>query len=403
MKIVVVGNNVAGVTTAKAIRDLSPEAEIVIFSAEPHHYYARPMLIEFIAGSIPEERILMNKPEWYAKNRLDVRLSTRVEKIDATKKAVLAGGEWHAYDRLVLATGASPFVPPIPGIPKKWVMTLRTLDDAKRIKERAPSIKSAVIVGGGLLGLEAANALRRAHPGMKVHILEMGEYLLPRQLDREAGMILEKLMLPLGIDLHPKADTSSIDGTDEEMVVMLKSGETIETQLVVISAGVRPNLQLAKDSGLTVGRGLAVDSEMRCSPVDGIFAVGDVAEFQGVVWGIIPVALEQAKVAARKALGIEGPEYRSIPPANTLKVMGIDLTSVGLAVNPGAGHEEIRASSPDGKVYKKYVVKDGKLVGAILLGTKKGALAVTKMVKDGADVSGIKAKLVDVNYDFNPN
>jgi nitrite reductase (NADH) large subunit len=400
MKIIVVGNNIAGITAAKSIRDLSPDAEIIIFADEAYHYYPRPMLIEFIAGSVPEEKLFMNKPEWYAKNRLDVRLDTKVERIDAAKKAVLAAGAWHGYDRLVLANGASPFVPPIPGLPKKWVLALRTLDDAKRMRARAPDARSTAVIGGGLLGLETANALRRARPGMKVHLIEMGDYLLPRQLDAEGGAILEKMISPLGIDLHPKAEVSSVDGTDEEMLVRLKSGESIEAQLVVVSAGVRPNLQLAKDAGLAVGRGLTVDSGMRCSPGDGIYAAGDVAEFEGRTWGIIPVALEQAKVAARKALGAETPDYKSAPPANTLKVMGIDLTSVGLVANPGAGHEEIRAISPDGNVYKKYVIKDGKLVGAILLGTKKGAVAVQKMVKDGADIAPIMDMLPDWTYEL---
>jgi nitrite reductase (NADH) large subunit len=398
MKIIVVGNNVAGTTAAKSMRELSPDADIVVFSEEPHHYYPRPMLVEFIAGAVPEEKLFMNKPEWYAANRLDVRLSTKVERIDIAKKAVLAAGTWHPYDRLVLANGASSFAPPIQGLPKKWAMTLRTLDDAKRIRERAPRVSSAVIIGGGLLGLETANALRRAKPGIQVHILELGGYLLPRQLDQEAGGMLQKMMMEWGIDLHPNAEVSEIAGTDDEMVVRLKSGEAIEAQLVVISAGVRPNLQLAKDAGIHVGRGITVDSAMRCHSADGIFAIGDVAEFEGKVWGIVPTALEQAKIAARNVLGIEAPPYRDNPPSNTLKVMGVDLTSVGAAAQPPEGSEEIRAQSPDGKVYKKYVLKDGKLVGAILLGTKKGALALTKMVKEGADVSDIREKLADVEF-----
>ncbi len=398
MKITIVGNNVAGITTAKAIRELSPESGITIFTDEPHHYYPRPMLIEFIAGAVPEEKLFMNKPEWYAANRLDVRLSTKVERIDIAKKAVLAAGTWHPYDRLVLAIGASSFSPPVQGLPKKWVMTLRTLDDAKKIRERTPHVASAVIIGGGLLGLETANALRRAKPGITVHILELGGYLLPRQLDKEAGGLLQKMMMEWGIDLHPNAEVAEIAGTDDEMVVRLKSGEAIEAQLVVISAGVRPNLQLAKEAGLATGRGLIVDSSLKCSPGDGTYAAGDVAEFEGKVWGIVPTALEQAKLVARNVLGIEAPPYRDNPPSNTLKVMGVDLTSVGAAAQPPAGSEEIRAMSPDGKVYKKYVLKDGRLVGAILLGTKKGALALTKMVKEGADISGVREKLMDVDY-----
>jgi nitrite reductase (NADH) large subunit len=398
MKIIIVGNNVAGITAAKAIRALSKDAEITVFSEEPYDYYARPMLIEFIAGAIPEEKLFLEKPDWHANSRIDLRLSTRVERIDTAKKSVLAGGVWHPYDRLVLANGASPFVPPVPGLPKRWAMALRTLDDARRIKERARDLKSAVIIGGGLLGLETANALRRAKPGVSVHILELGGYLLPRQLDKEAGGMLQRMMMDWGIDLHPNAEVLEIGGSEDEMVVRLKNGEAIGAQLVVISAGVRPNMALAKEAGLQIGRGITVDSWMRCPSSDGIFAVGDSAEFDGKVWGIIPTALDQAKLAAKTVLGIEAPPYKDMPPSNSLKVMGVDLTSVGAAAQPPAGSEEIRAMSQDGNIYKKYVLKDGKLVGAILLGTKKGALAVTKMLKEGADVSDIREKLADVNY-----
>jgi len=403
LKALIVGNNVAGTTLAKALRDADANVEVELFTDESLQYYPRPRLIDFISGSVQEEDMPFYPLDWYEKNRLKLNLSSRVEKIDRAQKRILVNGNWLAYDRLVLAVGSNSFVPPIKGLPKKKVFALRTMDDAKRIREAAASSKHAIVIGGGLLGLEAARAVCSGFPRLTVTILEYAEHILMRQLDHEGANILQKWIENTGVNIVTRAESDEILGTDTVTGVRLKDGRMIEGDMVIISAGTRSNLSLAKDAGLTVNKGIIVDGSMRTSDPD-IFALGDVTEFNGQVWAMIPPALDQARVAAKKILGQETPEYKGTIPSNTLKVVGLDLTSIGAVRSqhepPEPGFEEIRATSPDGKVYKKFVVKDGKMIGAILLGTNKEAVKVTKNIKNGEEISAIKERLADPDYAF---
>jgi nitrite reductase (NADH) large subunit len=401
MRVVIIGNNVAGVTTAKTLREMRLDVDIHVFGEEKYHYYPRPMLIEFIANKIDEKSLSFYPDDWYQKNRIKVGLGTRVEKIDPKGKKVFAGGQWIDYEALVVATGAKSFVPPIKGLPKQNVFTLRTLDDAKAIKALIPKVKSVVIVGGGLLGLETARAVSQARNGLSIKVLEKAGYLLSRQLDEEGGGLLRALIEEMGVDVITGTEVEEIKGDQQVEGVKLKDGRELEAQMVIISAGVRPNLDIVKEAGLKVDKGLIVDSGLCCDRSLGIYAAGDVVQYEGTVWGIIPAALDQAKVVARMILGHEPAEYRGTVVSNTLKVMGVDLTSIGI-VNPppGQGYEEIRAKSDDGRTYKKFVLKDGVLVGAIILGSRKEIQRVSKLIKDGASVEGLKGRMKQVDFDF---
>jgi nitrite reductase (NADH) large subunit len=403
MKVVIVGNNVAGTNLAKSLRDLSQDIDIQMFTDESRPYYPRPRLIEYVAGELKEENMFFYPLDWYQKNGIDLRTDSRVDKIDRSGKKVSVKGTWHDYDVLVLANGSSAFVPPLKGLPKERIFSLRTIDDADKIKEAAAASKNAVIIGGGLLGLEAARALAKGFPGLKITILEYAEHLLMRQLDHEGAQILQKWIEKLGTVVQTRSETDEILGGASVSGVRLKDGRTIECDMVIISAGARSNLALAKDAGLEVNRGVVVDPSLRTSD-ENIYAIGDVAEFGGRTWGIIPPALEQARIAAKKILGQETADYKGTVPSNTLKVMGIDLTSVGTVRSehepPESKFEEIRASTPDGSVYRKFVVQDGKMVGAILLGTKKDVNKVTKLVKEGASVESFKDRLSDPEFSF---
>lgn len=403
MKIVIVGNNVAGTTLAKALRDADASAEIEMYTDEPTPYYPRPKLIDYLEGKVQEKDMLFYPPEWYEKNRLGLHMSSKVERIDPAGKKILVKGAWTAYDALVLATGSSAFVPPFKGLPKKNLFVLRTLEDARKIKETAARSKHAIVIGGGLLGLESARGVCTANPHLKVTILEYAEHLLMRQLDHEGADILQAWIEGTGAKVVTKAETDEILGGESVTGVKLKDGRVIEGDMIIISAGARANLGLAKDAGLKVNKGIVVDSSLRTSDPN-VYAIGDVSEFNGQVWAMIPPALDQARVAAKKILGQPGPEYKGTVPSNTLKVTGLDLTSVGTVRSahepPEPGFEEIRAVTPDRKVYKKFVVKDGKMIGAILLGTKKEAVKVTKIVKDGEPVVAFKDKLSDPYYSF---
>lgn len=404
MRVIIVGNNVAGTTFAKAVRDSGVDTEIDIFTEESVPYYARPKLIDFVAGGIGEGDILFHPPGWYDRNRLNLRLNSRVERIDVPGKRILVGQDWHTFDKLVLANGSSAFLPPFKGLPRENVFTLRTLEDAKRIRGAAAGAKRAVVIGGGLLGLEAARALATGFPDLHITILEYAEHLLMRQLDHEGAEILQDWIAEAGTKVVTKAETEELLGEGSTAAaVRLKDGRTIECDMVVVSAGARSNLRLAKEAGLEVNRGVKVDGSLRTSEAD-IYAIGDVAEFEGRVWGMIPPALDQARVAARKVLGIDGPGYAGTVPSNTLKVMGIDLTSIGTVRSehetPDAGFEEIRAVTPDRKVYKKFVLRDGVMIGAILLGTKKETGKVSKMIREAKPVGEVKDRLSDPGFDF---
>lgn len=401
MRVVIIGNNVAGITTAKTLREMRQDVEIIVFADERYQYYSRPMLIEFLANKTDEKSLSFYPDDWYSKNRIKVNLGIKVEKIDPANKKVFAGGQWVDYDALVVATGANSFVPPIKGMPKQNVFTIRTLDDAKAIKALLPKVKSAVIIGGGLLGLESARAISQARQGISIKVLEKAGYLLSRQLDEEGGNLMRALIEEMGVDVLTNAEVEEIKGDQHVEKVKLKDGREIDAQMVIISAGVRPNLEVVKEAGLKVERGLIVDKGLCCDRSLSIYAAGDVAQFEGTVWGIIPAALDQAKVVARMILGNDPTEYHGTVVSNTLKVMGIDLTSMGM-INPpqGQGYEDIRAKSDDGRVYKKFVLKDGKMVGAIILGSRKEVQRVSKLIKDGASVEGLKARMKQVDFDF---
>jgi nitrite reductase (NADH) large subunit len=403
LKVAIVGNNVAGTTLAKALRDADANVEIEMFTEESMQYYPRPRLIDYLSGAVQEKDMPFHPMDWYDKNRVKLNLNAKVERVDASNKKIVVNGSWTQYDKLVLATGSSSYIPPLKGLPKKNVFTLRTFADAKKIREASAASKHVIVIGGGLLGLESARAVCTGFPHLNVTILEYAEHILMRQLDHEGADILQRWIESTGANIITKAETDEVLGGESVEGVHLKDGRTISGDMVIISAGTRSNLTLAKDSGLKTNKGIIVDSSLRTSDPH-IFALGDVTEFNGQVWAMIPPALDQARVAAKRILGQEGPEYKGTVPSNTLKVVGLDLTSVGSVRSqhepPEPGFEEIRAVTPDGKLYKKFVIKDGKMIGAILLGTKKEAVKITKIIKDGEPVDKIKAKLSDPSFAF---
>ncbi|MCJ7606225.1 MAG: FAD-dependent oxidoreductase [Thermoplasmata archaeon] len=398
MRVLIVGNNVAGTSFAKAVRDVDQEVDVLMFTDESRPYYARPKLIDYVAGEIDGDGMMFYPAEWYEKNGIALVLDSKVEEIDRKSKKILVNDEWIGYDKLVLANGSGAFVPPFKGLPKEGVFSLRTLDDADAIRDYAADAKNVVVIGGGLLGLEAARAVAKGFPGVNITVLEYAEHLLMRQLDHDGATIIQSWIEDLGTKVLTNAETEEITGDSSVTGVRLKDGRTVDCDMVIVSAGARPNLALAKGAGLDVNRGVIVDPSLKTSDPD-IHAIGDVAEFNGRVWGMIPPALDQARIAAKKVIGIEGPDYAGTIPSNTLKVMGIDLTSIGTVRSehdtPDAGFEEIRAVSPDGRIYKKFVLKNDVMIGAIFLGTKKGVSKVAKMIKDGQPVGAVKEKLAD--------
>jgi nitrite reductase (NADH) large subunit len=394
MKFVIIGNGVAGITAARAMSDAGTEIEV--YAQEAHHYYPRPRLHDFLAGEIELEELSFYPPAWYEKRGIAVHLGVEVVELDPiAKRITLFNGRELSYDRLLLATGSHPFIPPIEGVERHGVFTLRTIEDALAIRRWAEWARQAVVVGGGLLGLEAARVLMALR--LRVAVLEQGAYLLPRQLDAEGGALLRELIEAMGIEVVLEASSQTILGDGQASRVLLQDGRRIEGDLILVSAGIRSNVRLAQQAGLEVNRGVVVDEHLRTSAED-IYAAGDVAEFRGQVYGIIPACVEQAKVAALNMLGDEV-AYEGTIPSNTLQVAGIDCASIGVVHPPeNEGYHELRKL--EAGVYKKLVLKDGRLVGAILLGDKKDAAPISRLIQRGVDVSRYTERLLDEDFDW---
>jgi nitrite reductase (NADH) large subunit len=395
---VVVGNGVAGVTAAQSLVRADPAAEVHIFGEEPYPYYQRPRLWEFLANEVEQQTLYFRSPDWYAAKGIQVHLGARVTALHpAEHRLTLADGGNIYYDRLLLASGAQPFVPPFAGTDKEGVFTLRTLDDARAMKAYAADIGSVVAIGCGLLGLETARALLSL--GLDVRMLESEPRLLPRQLDGEGAQVLQARLEAIGLHFLTNAQTETILGDERVTGVRLRDGRVVEGEMVLISTGIRSRVELAREAGLEVNRGLIVDERLRTSAAD-VYAAGDVAEFEGTVYGIIPAAIEQTQVAAANMVSEGSATYSGTVPATTLKIVGIDLTSLGDATAAGDEFDILRQTDPAAGVYRRLTLRDGKIIGAILLGDTQSVRPLKQLIATGRDVSAYSDRLLDENLDL---
>lgn len=398
MNVLIIGNGLAGTLAAKSLRELDPGLGIEVLGEERHPYYPRPNLIEYLAGRLPLEKIFAFPEEWAARQGITLRLGEKIARIlPAEKKVETAAGAALSYDALLIATGARAALPPVPGVDRKGVFVLRTLDDAHDLIAYLEGRQRVAVLGGGLLGLEIARAIRGR--GADVEVIEFFDRLLPRQLDPAAAAILRTQIEKTGITVRLRATAKEVLGDSGGVRgLRFESGETLGTEAVVVAAGIKPEIGLAADAGLQVGRGVLVDDRMRTSG-PGIFAAGDAAEHRGRIYGIIPAAFEQARAAAANMLG-QDRSYGGTVPFNTLKVAGLYLTSAGEIDAEGPGFESLVHSDPAAGLYKKIVLQDGRLAGAIWLGTKKGAAEISRLVALKHDVGTIKQTLLEDDFDF---
>jgi nitrite reductase (NADH) large subunit len=397
MNAIIIGNGLAGTMAAKTLRELDSAVEIHVFAEEKYPYYPRPNLIEYLAGRLPYERIFAFSDEWQVRQKIDVHLGEPVRKIlPESGEIELDRGRREKYDALLVATGSSSFVPPIKGSDKRGVFTLRTLDDALAILEYMKSHSRVAIIGGGLLGLEIARAAKSR--GAEVEVLEFFDRLLPLHLDAYGATLLKDQIENLGIRVSLGAVTQEILGQEEVSGLGLKGGAKIGADMVIIAAGVKPNLALVREVGLALDRGLVVDDRLQTSHSQ-IFAAGDVIQHQGKFYGIIPASFEQARTAAYNILGQEK-KYEGTIPSNTLKVVGLHVTSVGMTNPESAGFKEVRKFKKEEGIYKKIVLQDGALVGAIWMGTKKGVNEITHAVASKLQVSQWVTGLLEDDFDF---
>ncbi|MCE5258020.1 MAG: FAD-dependent oxidoreductase [Chloroflexi bacterium] len=392
MKLVIVGNGIAGTTSARLVTERDASVDVEVFTDEPYLYYPRPKLIDFLAGKVETSAMPQYGEDWYQKRGIRVHLGKRVTSIAAdTHQITLHDGTSVKYDCLLLANGASSYIPQIAGA-ELGILSLRTLQDALSLKKQAQAAEHAVILGGGLLGLDLAMALKEN--GSEVTVVEMMQWLLPRQLDEQGASALTALLTRRGLRIITNDQCVEVKGNGHAEQVMLKSGISLPAELVAVSAGVRPNIQLAQAAGLTCSRGVVVDDYMRTSAPD-IFAVGDIAEHNKCVFGIIPVALAQARIGAAALCGDLTSPYQMVAPSTTLKVTGIDLASIG-EVNPEApGYSEIRERDDAAGIYKKLVIRNGIVVGAILLGDRANVRSINTLIERKIRITGQENRLLE--------
>jgi nitrite reductase (NADH) large subunit len=399
MRIAIIGCGVAGVTAARTIRqNAGPEHEVTVYTDENYLYYPRPRLYEVLSGEKQPQEIYSYAPNWYEKLGIKVQLGKKIIRIDpANKEITLEGGLKAKYDRLLLANGAHTFVPPIAGIEKKGTFTLRNVEDAIAIKQYATKTRKTIVIGGGLLGIEFAGCLMKL--GQKVEIVEIFARLLPRQLDQDGSSILENDLRKLGIGMQLGVKTTEILGKEAVAGVALDNEREVSGELILISAGVASDIRLAADAGIKVNKGVVVDDYLRTSANE-VYAAGDVLEWRRKIYGLIPPAIEQARVAAANMLEGEKHVYNGTTPFTMLKIAGISLTSMGLVSPEGPQYEEIKRIDKQRGVYKKIVLDEGKIVGAILLGDRKGTSTLTRLMQQETDVTKYKNHLLEGDFDY---
>ena len=394
LKLVMVGNGMAGVRTLEELLKLAPDMyDITVFGAEPHPNYNRILLSPVLAGEQTFEEIVLNDLDWYQDNGIDLRIGCKVVDIDRHAHKVIAedGSEVH-YDRLIIATGSNPFILPIPGKDLQGVIGYRDIADTQMMMDTAKTHRHALVIGGGLLGLEAANGLKLR--GMDVTVVHLGDWLLERQLDKTAGQLLQTALEARGIQFRLSTQTAALldDGEGRVCAAQFKNGEVIPADLVVMAAGIRPNTELAERSGLACNRGILVDDTLQTYDPR-IYSVGECANHRGIAYGLVAPLFEQAKVCANHLAQLGFARYEGSVTSTKLKVTGIDLFSAGDFMGED-GTETITLADPIGGVYKKLVIKDDVLVGACLYGDTADGGWYFRQIRENHNVAEIRDHLM---------
>ncbi|MBL0091931.1 MAG: NAD(P)/FAD-dependent oxidoreductase [Piscinibacter sp.] len=395
MKLVMVGNGMAGVRTLEELLKIAPELyNVAVFGAEPHPNYNRILLSPVLAGEQTLDEIVLNPLSWYGEHGIRLHLGKKVVDVDRRRRVVKAAdGTEEVYDRLLLATGSNPFILPVPGKELDGVIAYRDIADTNAMIDAAQKYRHAVVIGGGLLGLEAANGLMLR--GMQVTVVHIMPWLMERQLDDTAGRLLQKSLEDRGLKFMIGAQTQALVGGGDGRViaVQFKDGTQIPADLVVMAAGIRPNTELAEKIGLHVNRGIVVSDTLQTVTDPRIYAVGECAAHRGIAYGLVAPLFEQGKVCATHLAEFGIGRYTGSQTSTKLKVTGIDLFSAGNFTG-GDDCEEIVMSDPFGGVYKKLVIKDDKLVGACLYGDTVDGSWYFKLLREGRKIADIRDKLM---------
>ena len=396
MRYFIIGNGVAGARAAVKIREADPKGEIHIFTEEAYPFYYRVRFPEFVAEELTIQNLAIHTKEWYQSKGISIHLEEPITEVNAQKKEVTGQkGKTYGYDSLLMATGGSAFIPPIKGTEKKGVFTLRTMQDAIRVKEFLERVKEAILIGGGLVGLETGGALLRR--GIKVAVIEHNPRILPRQTDPEGAQILQTKMESMGFSFFLNGQSEEILGKETVDGLRLKDGRTVEGQMVIVSAGVKPNIKLAQTMGVVTRNGILVNDRLE-TKAEGVFAAGDVAEHRGRCYGIWPASQRQGEAAGVNMAGGNA-LYEGTVVSNTLKVVGIDLASSG-EIDPEGKLECVVRQDRESGVYRKVAFKEDKIVGCILLGNVKGNSEILSAIERRVNMKDLKSLILEEGFDF---
>lgn len=390
--LVVIGNGMAGMRTVEELQKLAPDLyDITVFGAEPHGNYNRILLSPVLAGDKQVDDIMLHTREWYAQNKIILHVGDPVVEIDRRRRIVRSrAGVEVAYDRLLLATGSTPFIIPVPGHQLPGVLAFRDIQDVESMLEAARNHRHAVVIGGGLLGLEAANGLMRQ--GMDVTVVHVCDSLMERQLDKAAAVLLKKTLEQKGMRFLLEASTSEIVGEERVTAVRFKDGSEIPADLVVMTVGVRPNIALAQQAGLHCERAIVVDDTLQTYDPR-IYAVGECVQHRMATFGLVAPIWDQARVCGAHLAGAGHRRYVQQATATKLKVTGVDLYSAGDFVG-GDGTEDLVMRDPRRGIYKRLVLKDNQLIGAVLYGDVKDGPWYFELIQKRADIASLRNQLL---------
>lgn len=384
VRVAIVGAGIAGVSAAEAIRRVSPDSPITLIATDAEPPYYRLNLTRYLAGEITRDAFPLHPEAWYAEQAIDLICGATVARLaPESRRLVLADGREIPYEKLILAMGAHPYVPPLQGTHRDGVVTLRTAADADEILRRLRPGLRCVCIGGGVLGIETAGALARR--GAAVNLLESHDWLMPRQLNLKAAGILEAHIGTIGVKVVKNARTREITGDDRVTGVALEDGRHLPADLVVLAMGVRPNTALARKAGIEVDSGILVNNHLECSLPD-VLAAGDVAEHNGQLYGSWAASQYQGGIAGLNAVGVRT-AFGGLPRSNTIKALGLDLTSIGRFQPEDGSYVAVESEEPG--AYLEFVFRDGRMVGAILIGHTELAAPAKKAIESGADFSSL--------------
>ncbi|SER98943.1 nitrite reductase (NADH) large subunit [Gracilibacillus ureilyticus] len=377
-KLILIGNGMAGLKCIEQIlKEDSSLYHITIFGSEPYTNYSRIMLSSVLQGNVSFNEIILNDWDWYERNEITLYPNETVHLINSSNKTVSTSKRQIAYDKLIIATGSVPFILPVPGSNKEGVMAFRTIDDCKRMIDTAKSYKKAAVIGGGILGLEAARGLLNL--GMEVSVIHLADRLMNNQLDEKAAAMLQRVLTDQGMSFLLKKETAEFIGKDRVEGIRFTDGSELSTDLVVMAAGIKPNTELAINSGIQTNRGIVINEWMETNQKD-IFAVGECAEHKGIVYGLVKPLYEQGEILAKYLCRKKTEPYTGSVLSTQLKVSGVDVFSVG-NINTSDDTTVISAYDEVSCIYKKVLFKENKVIGAVLFGETSSGPRLLDIIK----------------------